>query len=173
MSKKFVIGENRAIVVKKKGTDFSIVISEDGSEKFAEFSGKRWTQFVSIFEQVDESLKQIAAKQYVKYCAHVGGKWYVSVKTGFACVDIREFYYSPNQGPRPRKKGIALRLREWDALKEVVQRINDKFPMLTKILPCWSQSDHYNQESAMLCTECYPFLSNEMADELSNSAIQR
>jgi hypothetical protein len=93
MSKKFTIGVNRAVGVKKQGGDLCITIAEQGTDKSAEFNTKRWVQFVRIFNQIDESLQQIAAKQYVKYCTHIGGKWFVSVTTGFACVDVRQFYY--------------------------------------------------------------------------------
>jgi hypothetical protein len=72
MSKKFTIGVNRAVGVKKQGSDLCITIAEQGTDKSAEFNTKRWVQFVRIFNQIDESLQQIAAKQYVKYCTHIG-----------------------------------------------------------------------------------------------------
>ena len=162
MSKKFTIGVDRAVAVKKQGGDLSITIAEQGADKSAEFTTRRWVQFVRVFEQVDESLQQVAANQYVKYSTHIGGKWYVSVTTGFPCVDIRQFYYHPTQGPRPTKKGIALRLREWSMLKEIVQQMNAKYPILTTMETCSSQADHYNLEGAFSCQECFPFQSDEL-----------
>ena len=162
MSKKFNIGLNRSVAVKKQGGDLCITISEEGADKSAEFTSKRWVQFVRIFEQIDESLQQILAKQYVKYCMHIGGKWFVSVTTGFACVDIRQFYYHPTLGPRPSKKGIALRLGEWSTLKETIQQILTKYPVLNTTQTCSSQADHYNLEGALLCQECFPFQSAEL-----------
>jgi hypothetical protein len=162
MSKKFTIGVNRAVGVKKQGSDLCITIAEQGTDKSAEFNTKRWVQFVRIFNQIDESLQQIAAKQYVKYCTHIGGKWFVSVTTGFACVDVRQFYYHPTQGPRPSKKGIALRLHEWNTLKEVIPQMNAKYPTLTTTETCSMQADHYNLEGALSCLECYPFQSAEL-----------
>ena len=162
MSKKFTVGVNRSVAVKKQGSDLCITIAEEGTDKSAEFTSKRWIQFVQIFEQVDESLRQIAANQYVKYCTHIGGKWYVSVTTGFSCVDVRQFYYHPTQGPRPSKKGIALRLSEWNTLKVVVQQMYAKYPILTTTQTCSSQADHYNLEGALACPECYPFQSAEL-----------
>jgi hypothetical protein len=158
MSKKFTIGVNRSVTVTKQGGDLSITIAEQGTDKSAEFTTKRWVQFVRIFDQIDESLQQITANQYVKYCTHVGGKWFVSVTTGFACVDIRQFYYHPTQGYRPTKKGIALRLPEWSTLKEVVQQMNANYPILTTTETC----DHYNLEGALSCPECFPFQSAEL-----------
>lgn len=164
MSKKFTIGVDRAVVVKKQGAnDLCITITEQGTDKSAEFTTKRWVQFVRIFELIDESLQQIAAKQYVKYCTHVGGKWFVSVTTGYACVDIRQFYYHTTQGHRPTRQGIALRLHEWSALKEVVQQMNAKYPVLTTTETCSSQPDHYNLEAALSCQECFPFQAAELS----------
>jgi hypothetical protein len=162
MSKKFNIGVNRSVIVKKQAGDLCISVVEEGTDKSAEFTSKRWIQFVSVFDQIDESLQQIAAKQYVKFCIHIGGKWYVSVTTGFACVDIRQFYYHQTMGPRPSRKGIALRLSEWSALKDVVQQLYVKYPTLTTTQTCSSQPDHYNLEGALSCPECSPFQLLEM-----------
>lgn len=162
MSKKFTIGVNRSVTVKKQAGDLCITISEEGTDKLAEFTSKRWVQFVRVFDQIDESLIQMRANQPVQYCTHIGGKWYVSVTNGFACVDIRQFYYHPIQGPRPTKKGIALRITEWVKLKDVVQQLDTKYPMLTTTQTCSSQADHYNLEGALSCLECFPFQSDEL-----------
>ena len=166
MSKKFNIGVNRTVAVKKQNDNLTITISEQGTDKSAEFTAKRWAQFVHWFDEIDESLQKIAAKQYVKFCMHIGGKWHVSVTTGFACVDLRQFYYHHTNGPSPSKKGIALRISEWNALKDVVAQMNAKYPVLTTTLPCSLQADHYNQEGGLSCVECHPY----QYDELFHSA---
>jgi hypothetical protein len=169
MSKKFTIGVNRSVTVKKENGDLSITIAEQGTDKSAEFTTKRWVQFVRVFEQVDESLQQITAKQYVKYCTHVGGKWFVSVTTGFACVDIRQFYYHPTQGPRPciqegnRSTTTGMEHAEGDRTTD-----EREIPILTTTQTCSSQTDHYNLEGALSCRECFPFQS----DKLLHSATQ-
>ena len=56
---------------------------------------------------------------------------------------------------KPTKKGIALRLREWDEMKRVVDAINDAFPALATALPCYMLSDHL---TSFDCKDCYPHL---------------
>ena len=65
----------------------------------------------------------MTGKQYVQLNLHLGGKYYLSVTTGFACVDIREYYFNRTvKGVKPCKEGIALRIPEWVALNDVQQR---------------------------------------------------
>jgi len=55
----------------------------------------------------------IKDKETVSYCGHVGDGHYVSVTTGFRCVDFRKFYLPFGQFEiKPSSKGIALRLGE-------------------------------------------------------------
>ena len=89
---------------------------------------------------------------------------YISVTSGYKCVDFRKFYVPYGQaGVKPTKKGIALRLREWDEMKRVVDAINDAFPALATALPCYMLSGHSAARIAaewtsFSCKDCYPHL---------------
>jgi hypothetical protein len=168
MPKNYSLGRGRYVSVKKQDGDLHVTIAEEGSDvKIATFHSQRWAQFVAIMNQVDEALNQLIAKQYVQLNIHLGGKWYLSVTTGFACVDIREFYYNMEKGISPTRKGIALRLPEWIALKEIVQQIHKKHPTLSTAEPCSRQLDHQNLEGALSCTECHPFQYDDLFRSLS------
>ena len=152
--KKYVIGENRYLVVKKN----EIKMFEDGSSKMALFSFPRWAYFIKNFADIDNAVaKLVTTKEDIKLQLHVGGGWYVSVTSGFRCVDIRKFYMLPGVGPRPTKIGLALRLHEWATLKDVAAEMNEKHPDIAATQPCWAGEDHFNQEGAMGCSECNPF----------------
>ena len=158
MTKNYSLGRNRYLSVKKQGGELYVTIAEEGSDvKTVTFPARRWARFVEIVGQVDEAINQMIAKQYVQLSIHLGGRWYVSVTTGFACVDIREYYCNIQKGPCPRKVGIALRISEYVTLKDVIQQIHKKYPELSTTQTCASQLDHQNQEGAFSCTECYPF----------------
>jgi len=63
----------------------------------------------------------------VAYRAHIGDNYYVSVTTGFDCVDIRHFYVPyrlPCDQVRPSRNGLALRLDEWKYLLKLVPTIH-------------------------------------------------
>lgn len=154
MSKKFEIGDRRFIVVKKD----EIRMFEDGSSRLAVFTFPRWSQFVQLFDEIDGNVtKLFAGQQDVRLQLHVGGGWYVSVTSGYPCVDVRKFYLKPGVGVKPTKMGIALRLPEWSRLKEAACKIKEKNQMVADAQPCWTGADHFNQEGAIACSECNPF----------------
>jgi len=158
MSKQFSIGVNRYVSVKKQEGELNITVAETNSEfKTVTFPAKRWINLTIFIEEIDESVNKLMMKQNVDMKLAIGGKFYVSVTTGFFCVDIREWYYHPTNGIRPTKRGIALRLSEWHMLKDVIQQIFVKYPTLVSTTPCYCHPDHQNQEGAHACSECNPF----------------
>jgi hypothetical protein len=150
----FEIGEKRYIVVKKD----EIRLFEDGSNKAATFSYPRWAQFVEYFDDIDNAVDKLTnGDEEVKLRLHVGASWYVSVTSGYRCVDVRRFYLAQDGAIKPTKTGIALRLCEWSRMKEIVKDMKEKHPKVAESQPCWTQTDHFNQEGAMMCFECNPF----------------
>jgi hypothetical protein len=53
-----------------------------------------------------------------------------------------------------RKTGIALRIKEWYALRDHLAQIHNNHPILSSTPTC---NDHYNQEGAYACRECNTF----------------
>ena len=154
MSKKYEIGDRRYIVVKKD----EICHFEDGSSKCATFTYPRWVHFVEQFDEIDQCVAKVAAKDDdVKLQLHIGGGWYVSVTSGFFCVDVRRFYLLPGAGVKPTRTGIALRFYEWTRLKATATEIRHRHPKVADAQPCWTGADHFNQEGAVMCGECNPF----------------
>jgi hypothetical protein len=147
----FEVSEKRFVVVK----DDEIRLFEDGSNKVATFSYPRWAQFVESFDEIDNAVNKLIREEEVKLRLHIGASWYVSVTTGYRCVDIRKFYMAQDGAVKPTKTGIALRLYEWSRLLEMIKDINEKHPKVAQAQPCWTQ--HFNQEGAMMCVECSPF----------------
>ena len=82
---------------------------------------------MEVLGQVDEAVNQLVTKQYVQLSLLFGGKYYQSVTTGFACVDIRKYYFThTTKEVKPCKKGIALRIPECVALKDVVSTTTEQ-----------------------------------------------
>jgi hypothetical protein len=84
----FEFSEKRFFVVK----DDEIRLFEDGSNKVATFSYPRWAQFVEFFDKIDNAVNKLIRDEEVKLRLHIGASWYVSVATGYRCVDIRKCY---------------------------------------------------------------------------------
>lgn len=120
---------------------------------------RRWASFRQLFGEIDANARELNGEREVKYGAHIGGGHYVSVTTGFQCVDLRKWYVPYGQTEtKPTKKGIALRLGEWEKMRSLIETINSDHPNLGTALPCYMQDDHLNQLGALACHECYPFL---------------
>ena len=106
-------------------------------------------------------MKALLADEPVSYKQHIGGGYYVSITSGFYCVDIRKFFQPYGETDvKPTRQGIALRLREWDEMRKIMDTINNAYPTLGTALPCYLGDDHLNQLGALQCRECYPFSAN-------------
>jgi hypothetical protein len=161
--KKYNIGGSRNVCINKNG---SVTIEDSSTLKSAAFTAKRFVQFLSYVDNIDEAVTQLLMNQDVKLCTHIGGGWYISVTSGFLCVDFRQFYFNPFQGERPTKTGIALRIVEWFTMKGLIPLMLQNHPILTTTTTCASQPDHANQEGGLSCIECNPFA---MLAEMHNS----
>lgn len=109
-------------------------------------------------EEIELKVKALDTDEIVNFRQHIGGGYFVSVTSGFFCVDFRKFFVPRGQHDvKPTRKGIALRLYEWADMRKVIEDINTDYPDIGTALPCSVQDDHNNQLSAFNCRECYPF----------------
>ena len=119
--------------------------------------------FRQHIREIDDNIILLCTDQLVKYQHHIGGANYVSVTSGFKCVDFRTFFM-PHGGVEPKasKKGIALRITEWIELLRLVEDINSTYRDLATARLCYMELDHANQMSALKCSECYPFVDTDI-----------
>ena len=59
--------------------------------------------------------------------------------------------------PEAGRQGIALRLSEWNNLKESITQLHATMPDLALALPCSYSTDNANLLGYMSCKECSPF----------------
>jgi len=45
-----------------------------------------------MFEEIDAKARHLCGDEPVTFQAHIGGRQYVSVTSGYKCVDFRTFY---------------------------------------------------------------------------------
>ena len=122
----------------------------------------RWARFCQLLDDIDEKVTDLRVGKPVQYRAHVGGGYFVSVTKGYKCVDFRKFYLPEGETEeRPTRRGIALRVKEWDAMRGIIQSIYQSFDSLAKAVPCFEGYDYLNQMAALQCMECYPFVCSE------------
>jgi hypothetical protein len=151
MTPKFCIGEKRFLVYNKKTA--TVTILEDKTDKFVRFPLKRWVQFVSCCDLIDDQLKSLetASLQW-----HIGCGIHVCVSAGIKCVDLRRFYWNATLGQvKPTREGIALRLPEYEKLKEAIAKLHEKCPEAASAQPCLMT--HIDQTDLQQCGECNPY----------------
>ena len=90
---------------------------------------------------------------------HLGGGIYVKIDGGFQTVNIRRYFVPKGTIEEvPTKKGIALRINEWDRLVECAEEVKSVAEEL-KATPCFLKADLTETLVAISCKECYPFTS--------------
>ena len=116
--------------------------------------------------------KLLRGEETVAYRRHIGGGFYVSVKSGYACVDIRKYYKTyddedEEKAIKPTKTGISLRCEEWAKLWCLIDDVNAVYPSLADAQPCYYNEDHMNQLGWLECAECHPFRNSALAKLMS------
>jgi len=99
-----------------------------------------------MFDDIESNIRKLLERaQDVKYHEHIEGGHYVSVTTGFRCMDFRRWFLPHDeQDQKPIKKRVALRLEEWAKMRNIVETIDDNHPSLASAIPCYPQEDHQN-----------------------------
>jgi len=109
----------------------------------------RWAALRELIDVINENVNAVRrGDQTVRFQNHIGGTYYVSVTTGFGCVDIHRFYQPYNtksDNIKPSQRGVALRFSEWIYLCGIIAHIDASFPSLATATPCYYDDDHLNQ----------------------------
>jgi len=104
------------------------ITSTSVPEKHVTLTTKRYLHFMSIRKKVDIEAREVS-RQTVAYRAHIGELYYVSVTSGYSCVDIHHFYIPyglASENVCPTRSGIGLRLDEWAHLLELLPTIHEQ-----------------------------------------------
>ncbi|XP_046381433.2 uncharacterized protein LOC124152515 [Haliotis rufescens] len=148
-----------------KGDELHIHIRKYENDKERSFPTERgikinlmqWLELKTGASHVDETISLLKQRKDKKIFYHLGANTYVQVDTKFAGVDIRHWWWCcEDKVVKPSKKGIFLRLDQWEKLKECFGVMVDYVPELETTVPCIMQEDHQNQVGALRCTFCNP-----------------
>lgn len=116
----------------------------------------RWASLTCCQDNIDEALSLVKKTGTVKYEFHIGHNFYVTVSSPWQCVDIRERFLDGEGKLRSTRRGINLRVPEWEKLKSCVAEIVQVVPELSAARPCYFEEDHMNQVGMLNCVECNP-----------------
>ena len=119
----------------------------------------RWKELLFHAADIDEAVENVVNNRSENFTLrkHIGGNFYVTVQNGFPTVDIRKFFMPPGKEELvATRKGIALKISEWEVLKERRSLVEFNVPELANVMRCMDRGDHMNQEGAIQCLECNP-----------------
>ena len=153
MSRAYELGFGRIVKVSDE-----IRIIEQASGKFVKFSPARWAVLQLHLMEIDSALQKTMLENNARYKWHLDGGWFVSVTSGFHCIDFRFWFVSTDDQQKrwPTKMGLALKLCEWWELKNIIKRISVDYPKLSATVPCFIDKDHFHPDIASHCLECMP-----------------
>lgn len=113
------------------------------------------TKQIDLFSHTCEALDGVIKGKCgiaVRHC--LGYAWWVSVTSGYYCVDIRKFYLpNPRREQKPTRTGITLNRSEWNKFKQLVQLAESHYPSVATALPYLDHPLHHDHH----CPECNPF----------------
>jgi len=119
----------------------------------------RWATLRGRIDNVNATVKTLREGSDVKLQHHIGEVNYVSVTSGYKCVDLHKFYKpdDPKDGDiKPTRRGVALHMDKCATLCQLIDNIHAAFPSLASMLPCSLGGDHNNQMRWFNCGECHP-----------------
>ena len=166
------LGNNRFVVVSKFNGEVQVHIRQyDANEKTGFLyptklgvclPPRRFAELYSGIDSCIRHVKYLRDGEPVEYKKHLGGGIYLTVMSGFGCVNIRKYWVPDgssdgSMSPVPTKLGLVLRLSEWDLLVESLEGVRNSHPDLTSAVPCNEGLDHLNQMGYFTCSECNPF----------------
>ena len=126
--------------------------------KAVKLSFRRWKQLTDYSDDVTEALENGNT-----FYLHLGGFFYIHA-TNDSLVWISKRVWAADEedeiiGPSQEgaKEEICLSKEEWLAFLKLMQNENKELgSVLDKIVPCYMQQDHQNQEGMLCCPECNP-----------------
>ena len=116
------------------------------------------TQFATLLhfmKPINAIVEKIRNREkYVSFKFHLGAGIYATANSEFPVVHLRRYFLPDGQtSPLPTKKGISLRLKEWEAFVTQLDDIKN----LIDAKPCFYQDDHHSLVTFLICPECNPF----------------
>jgi len=91
----YMIGEKRQISIKKVDDTYRVTIEELQSQKAVDLNANCWIRLIQLIPHIATCVECLANKQYVDFRQHIGGAYFVSVSTGYYCINIRQYYFHP------------------------------------------------------------------------------
>lgn len=133
------LSEGRSVRV----TQNLVVLEDEVQNKYAVLNFQKLSKIVAAISEIDGAVEKLKSFEEVDFRLDIGSRWFVTVTTGFKCVDIRS-WYSKIGVLKPTRMGMGLRLTEWETFKKQIKIVHGLRPDIAAVVPCYLQEDHVN-----------------------------
>ena len=113
-----------------------------------------FANLLKIVPDIDERIVELRTpnSREFKYSVHLGEATFCTMESGYHCINLRT-YYSRDNRLMATRKGISLRLDEWDIVKSKFDEIKELSPILADAKP-WDTDFKHNEAE---CENCIAF----------------
>ena len=117
---------------------------------------EKWKKLCCKVDFIDGILDEYRDSKTVDYMSHLGRNYYVTVKSGFALVNMRCWFIPDGQEElMATKTGIAHTFQQWENLKDAMPVVEELLDgELNNVSFC--EESHQNQLGALTCSNCNP-----------------
>lgn len=116
-----------------------------------------FVRLVWLQDTVQDRLDKIKSGEKVDEKILVGGPVFIQMSSPFLTVHVREFYTNGENKIKPGRRGIVMKLRQWQKMLTLARELDDVIPQFSEMKPCYYDTDHANQEGMMSCSTCSYF----------------
>ena len=114
---------------------------------------QRCNELYMSLPNVDIAVSEMERNDGTFYRRHLGRNWYLTVQTGFKCVDIRQFWLPEGASEiSATRRGVSLSIPQYKELRNGLRLLDSYVPELRDVVPCYTQADH----DVAQCPECTP-----------------
>ena len=125
----------------------------DGSDRKITLPEQMFWELMRNKEAINASFNDITQKKDTFYQLHLGGNFYVNLKSPYWIVHITRWKHSL-QGRQTKAESISLYVNEWKQVYNQLAKMN--FPEFVNYVPCYLQNDHCNPLGMLMCHICSP-----------------
>ena len=100
-------------------------------------------------ENIDDALEK--NKQFK---SHIGDNMYCIFEQDSACVNIRNYWKTPEGDVVPTKRGLTLRPTEYEIFRMALEKMEELVAELLTTIPC--ALTHHSEKEMVRCKICNP-----------------
>ena len=148
----FMIDEKKLEIIQQDSQVLIEISDDEQASRIISMKAEQWKSFCDNIESIKLAItRYLVRARDGKFRLHLGKDKFISVESGYLCVDFRKWYASDEGELKPSRVGVALNIREFDTLCALLKDVNEEIPSFDAIIPC-----QYTHNDDTKCEDCTP-----------------